>query len=452
MKIPVSPPPWEEVFKRIAVNPERVAAAILRQAGPTVDGKYRHWDILRHLEPPPNQSQDEWWVALKLARINLAQSLPMVDCHGSHFWYGVPPVMHRMLHEIDRDAAGHFGSAGGMPDTRTAEYYLLNSLIEEPIASSQLEGAATTRRVAKEMLRIGREPATAGERMILNNHRTMQFVREIKDEPLTPELIFTIHRMVTEGTLEDPEAAGRLRRADFPEDDINIIDEAGRVLHRPPDAVQLEARIAALCEFANASEPFVHPVVRAILLHLWLAFDHPFVDGNGRTARALFYWFTASRGYWLLKYVSISRILKRAPGKYARAFLYTETDDNDATYFILNQLCVLRRAINRLHAHLERKMREARETERMLRQSKALRNQLNHRQLALLTHALRHPEFQCTFESHRGSHRVTYQTSRTDLLALAGAGLLLQAKIGRKFVFRAAADLRNRLEGMKTVP
>jgi Fic family protein len=258
--------------------------------------------------------------------------------------------------------------------------------------------------------------------------------------------------MVTEGTLEDPAAAGRLRRADIPEEDINIIDEVGRVLHRPPDAVQLEARMAALCEFANGQEPFIHPVVRAVLLHLWLAYDHPFVDGNGRTARALFYWFTASQGYWLLEFVSISRILKRAPGKYARAFLYTETDDNDATYFILNQLGVLRQAINRLHAYLDRKMRQARDTERMLRQSGALRNQLNHRQLALLTHALRHREFAYTFQSHQGSHGVTYQTSRTDLLALADAGLLLQMKIGRKFVFRAAPDLRDRLEGMKVVP
>ncbi len=452
MKIPVAPAPWWETLRRLSADAASGFDLITWRPGPTAEGKYRHWDILRHLEPPPNRTHDEWWVALKVARANLAQSLPMVDREGAPFWYCVPPVMHRMLHEIDRDATGRVRAAGGVPDTRTGEYYLINSLMEEPIASSQLEGAATTRRVAKEMLRIGREPETRGERMILNNHRAMQFVRDIKDEPLTPELIFSIHRLVTEGTLEDPAAAGRLRRADIPEEDINVIDEIGGVLHRPPDAAQLVGRMAALCEFANAREPFVHPVIRAILLHLWLAYDHPFVDGNGRTARASFYWYTASRGYWLLEYVSISSILKRAPDKYARAFLYTETDENDATYFILNQLRVLRQAIDRLHEHLDRKTRQARETERLLRRPAALRDQLNHRQLALLTHALRHPGFEYTIQSHQGSHGVTYQTSRTDLLALADRGLLQQTKIGRKFIFRATPDLRDRLKKLEAVP
>ena len=41
--------------------------------------------------------------------------------------------------------------------------------------------------------------------------------------------------------------------------------------------------------FANAqSSPFVHPVVKAMALHFAIGFIHPFVDGNGRTARALF--------------------------------------------------------------------------------------------------------------------------------------------------------------------
>ncbi|CAN5272544.1 Fic family protein [soil metagenome] len=409
-------------------------------------GKYRHWDILRHLEPPPDLSAEEWWLALKMARHDLTQELPLRDRGGTVFSYSVPPVMHQLLHEIDRDAAGRIRAAGEVSDARTGEYYLLNSLIEEPIASSQLEGAATTRRVAKEMLRLGRDPETRGERMILNNHRAMQFVRGMKEEPLTPELVFTIHRIVTEGTLDDPSAAGRLRRADLSDDDIDVVDNVGNVLHRPPDAAELEERMAVLCEFANATEPFVHPMVRAILLHLWLAYDHPFVDGNGRTARALFYWYTASRGYWLLEFVSISSILKRAPGKYARAFLYTETDENDATYFILNQLRVLRQAIDRLHGYLDRKIREARETERLLRRSGTLRDRLNHRQLALVNHALRNPGFAYTVQSHRGSHGVSYQTARTDLLRLADAELLEKTTVGKKFVFESAPNLRERLK------
>ena len=131
-----------------------------------------------------------------------------------------------------------------------------------------------------------------------------------------------------------PGAAGRFRRKD---ERISVMDATHSVvLHTPPDADSLPARLERLCAFANQAqdtEPFVHPVVRAILVHFMLGYDHPFVDGNGRTARALFYWSVARSGYWLMEYLSISRLLMKAPAQYARAYLHTETDANDATLF-----------------------------------------------------------------------------------------------------------------------
>jgi Fic family protein len=182
--------------------------------------------------------------------------------------------------------------------------------------------------------------------------------------------------------------------------------------------------------------------VRAILLHFWLAYDHPFVDGNGRTARALFYWSMLREGYWLCEYISISRILRKAPVRYGRAFLYTETDDNDLTYFLLFQLGVLRRAIEELGSHLKRKALEVREVQALLRSSPLL----NHRQLALLTHALKHPGHPYTVQSHRASHAVVYETARSDLLDLVERDLLVRSPMGRKHVFSAPADLTERLK------
>jgi Fic family protein len=221
------------------------------------------------------------------------------------------------------------------------------------------------------------------------------------------------------------------------------------VLHEPPEAKTLPDRLQRLCDFANQNEkaqPFVHPVIRAILVHFMLGYDHPFVDGNGRTARALFYWSMARSGYWLMEYLSISRLIKKAPAKYARAYLYTETDDNDATYFILYQLEVIEQAIKGLHEYLARKMGEQRSAEAMLRHAPGLAANLNHRQLALLSHALRHAGHGYTVESHKRSHQITTQTSRTDLLKLVELGLLEQRKRGRAFVFYAPADLGARIE------
>ena len=325
--------------------------------------------------------------------------------------------------------------------------YLVSSLIEEAITSSQLEGASTTREKARDMLRSGRQPRDRSERMVLNNYHAMDLIRRLKDERFTPERILELHSIVTDGTLDKPDAAGRFRRSD---ERISVMDATHTVvLHAPPEAESLPERLTRLCNFANqepGEEPFVHPVIRAIIVHFMLGYDHPFVDGNGRTARALFYWSVARSGYWLMEYLSISRLLLKAPAQYARAYLHTETDENDATYFILHQLAIIQKAIAALHQYLDRKVREQRSAEHLLRQSAGMADQLNHRQVALLSHALRHPGHGYTVKSHERSHRVTTQTSRTDLLKLAELKLLEQRKRGRKFVFYAPLDLDERIK------
>lgn len=201
-----------------------------------------------------------------------------------------------------------------------------------------------------------------------------------------------------------------------------------------------------MCQFANAThnEAFLPLLLKAIILHFWLAYDHPFIDGNGRTARALFYWSVLSQGLSIFEFVSISRIINKGPVKYARSFLYTETDENDLTYFILFQLTVIRRGMQELSAYLKRKTKEIQETELFL-QSSVL---VNHRQLALLGHALRHPGIRYTIESHKMSHGVTYQTARTDLLDLAQKQLLTKTKRGRAFLFTPSRDLSERLAAL----
>lgn len=444
MKLPVSPPPLPDLLKQIGGSPRRTLEIALRQLGPAPGGKYRHWDTFRHLATEGDLTPEESWFGVKLARLQLYQSIPLKDKQGRSFQYGLPALGLEMLHLVDRDASGTIQVSEQVTDPQTRDTYLVKSLVEEAITSSQLEGASTTRRVAKELLRQGREPRDRSERMILNNYNAMLFLRRFQQSDLTPSILLELQKILTDGTLDVPDAAGRLRRTDEP---IHVSDELGTILHIPPDAKELERRMNLMCDFANAknANSFTHPVVRAIALHFWLAYDHPFVDGNGRTARALFYWSMARQGYWLCEYISISRILKKARGQYARAFLYTETDDNDLTYFVLYQSKVILTAIKDLHGFLSRKAKELRGTEELLLRSVHLRNQLNHRQLALLNHALKKAHALYTVESHRRSHDISYETSRSDLLDLAKRGLLSAGKRGRAFQFRPAADLRTAL-------
>jgi Fic family protein len=441
------PPDLDEVIERS--DPKRLLELIRRGMlgpGESEDGRdYVHWDKLRHLEPPDDLTHEEWWFTIRTARAPLFRPFPLKDPEGRPFVYAVSDLVLRRLHHVDQRCSGEIA----MPKVVTADeqarqHYLVNSLMEEAIRSSQLEGATTSRRVAKELLRSGREPRDRSEQMILNNYRALQFIREGIGDKLTPEAVLELHRIVTQDTLDDPDTAGRLQRPD--EERVAVYDRAdGSLVHAPPPAEQLPDRLQAMCDFANEwdrPERFVHPVVRAVLLHFWMGYDHPFEDGNGRTARALFYWYMRARGYWLVEYLSISEILRKAPAQYTRAFLLTETDNRDATYFIVNQLGVIERAVDELHAYLHRKVQEVRDVERLVKSSP----DFNHRQLALLGYALRTPESFFTFQSHATSHGVTHETARNDLLPLVDGGLLEQRRSGRRYVFRPAPDLTSRLK------
>jgi hypothetical protein len=126
-----------------------------------------------------------------------------------------------------------------------------------------------------------------------------------------------------------------------------------------------------------------------------------------------------------------------------------ETDESDTTYFLLHQLRALNEAIVDLHAYLHRKVEKSRDAQQLLEESPALHQRVNHRQLALLNHALQHPRFVYKIDRHQSSHHVTYQTARTDLLDLVEMGLLEKSTVGRTFIFVPPDDLRARLDRLR---
>jgi len=413
--------------------------AILEQA----EQEYLHWDDFRYKFTAPEGAElEDVWRLLRLRRQSGARSFPLVSPEGQTFSYGMPDCVLRDLQFVEHYAGAQLEVLEpSTPDVVDRDRYLVNSLMQEAITSSQLEGAAITLQQGKELLRAGRKPANLYEQMVLNNYRTIRRLSDLTKQPLTVATIHEIQRGITEGTLDKPDAAGRFRRAD---ELVRVVDESdGAVLHVPPPAESLPERLERLCAFANdaGDKPFVHPIVRAILLHFWLAYEHPYCDGNGRTARALFYWYMLKSGYWLMEFVSISTVLLEAPAQYRNAFLYAETDEGDATYFIVYHLKALRRGLEQLKEYLDRKQREASEMIRLLKGKEGF----NHRQLALLHHALRHAGALYTCRSHATSHRISLMTARHDLYDLARSGFLDQRKRGREYVFIPARDLQARI-------
>jgi Fic family protein len=266
---------------------------------------------------------------------------------------------------------------------------------------------------------------------------------KIKDhinKELTIGLLCEIQKSITSETLEDPSMGGRLRNSN----DIFVVDYDGSILHTPPNADELKNRLQTLCNFANTSseDTFIHPVVKASILHFWLGYIHPFVDGNGRTARALFYWYLLKNNYWLVEFLPISRIILKAPAKYKMAYLYSEKDENDLTYFLRFHLRAFHLAIEDFKKYILRKQRELQEAKTLLRRVRTL----NHRQQELIIHAIHHPTAVYTIHRHMTIHGVVYQTARTDLIQLKRRGFLILEKQGKAYNFYPVEDLTNKLK------
>jgi len=415
----------------------------LPHLSPTLpDGRYLHWDDLRRRPAPAGLDHARWWNAQKIARGSARVLVPgFEDMRGEPFWFCRLDAIDRATHQLDRrDAVRAMIEAIGDDAVRAA--YRIDQLMEEAINSSLLEGARiTTRAQAKALMRDGQEPSAKGERMVLNNYLAMQRLLDVAHEPLTMDDLLEIHSILGVGALDAPSCEGRLRTA---RDDVRVEDAVtGDTWFVPPPAAELDKRLNALLTFANAEtdRPFLHPLLRAMILHFWMAYLHPFVDGNGRMSRALFYWQMLRSNYDFAQYLSISGPIERSRRAYYRAFVLTETDDGDLTYFLLHQLGVLERATDELIIHLSDRAAQLKQVSRALSEAQSL----NHRQQAVLAHLVRQTDARVTVKGHATSHGVTYLTARKDLQQMEELYLLRRLRVGKTDRYLIAESARERI-------
>jgi Fic family protein len=402
--------------------------------------EYMHWDKVKHQPIPDDLTHEELWTAVALVRAPQFQELPLTLPGNRHLRFWAPPRHQGWLHVIDQDAGGLIGSRSKVVPQDDDDRFLFNSLMEEAIASSQLEGASTTRPIAKEMLRTKRKPRNRHEQMILNNYNAILEIRDMKHDPLTPEMLCKIQEVITDKTLDNPDAAGRFKNASDPP--VEVIDtRTEEVLHTAPNYHDAELMIVEVCKFANTNQrTFIHPVIKAIVLHFMIAYIHPFLDGNGRTARAVFYWYMLKSGYWIFEYLPISRIVLDSMVSYGKAYLYTETDDFDLTYFTHYNLKIIDRAVREMHEYFSQQ-------QSLMHQARKAVDKLgmNHRQANIAHEAIRDPNTSFTIKQHAGTHAIAPATARADLFGLEECGILTKRLVDRKFVFSPASHLKKRL-------
>ena len=385
-----------------------------------VNADYEYWDKAKYKKLPEGFTPQMLWANVKASR--LRSMIPVWNKYSINLC--VTSQMQRLCHEFDMKF-GSFWEVEGDTQSSEKKYYLSSSLMEEAIYSSKMEGASTTRIVAKDMLRKKKSPQNKSQQMIVNNYNTIQYIVEHKDEPLTEELLLTIHRLMTEKTLDNPEDAGRFRT----NDKVVVADMVeGDIIYTPPSFQEIPEFVESLCDFFNNDNPrtFIHPIIRGIIVHFMLAFMHPFVDGNGRTARALFYWYMLKEGYKLTEYMSISRVIAKSKSNYEKAFRYVENDGNDMGYFVAYNLGALEISFQQLRDYIQRKQRE-----KSAASSFMMAGNINQRQALVLQRLKEEPETIFTVKDVQEQFSVSSMTARKDLSDLVKQGYMTEIALNK---------------------
>lgn len=257
----------EKIFKIQKVGPYLEGDEVLRAFGEleklttinqTVERtnkEYMPWEEFRNKAWVPSEGKEQLWKVVNFYRQLASRPTPIVDKDGAAYVFS-PQRLNEFLHEIDLEFGGNML---GIKDFSEGDkrQIIRRNLIEESIASSKLEGANTSREAARRMLHEGRKPRDKSERMIVNNHQAMLLIEEkLKDEPMSLNIIFDLHRTVTSGTLDNPLHEGKLRET---------LDENGQrlkvmpwdettVTYIAPDREFVEAQLPRLIKFANDTD------------------------------------------------------------------------------------------------------------------------------------------------------------------------------------------------------
>ncbi len=437
VKIPEKAPDWQNIFKKdIKKIFKFYQTNEIQLLIEKTDRLYYYWDKVRSQPLSTEFNKEEVWAFIRFRRHMNSNVTPVHDIKNKPFTFWLTDDIQKNLHLIDQSTGGNLALGDPGNEKTASARYMISSLMEEAITSSQIEGAVATIKEAKKMLLEKRKPKNKSEQMIFNNFITMRSIKEICKKELSIELLLELHVSITKETLDTKEDEGRFR---ISQDNVTVATTYGELLFTPPPAEEIQKRLEALINFANDinNKPFIHPVVKAIILHFWMAYIHPFTDGNGRMARTLFYWYMLKHEYWLFEYTSISKTILKRTTKYANAYLYTEHDDNDLTYFIHFHVEVIMDAVEDLKKHIQA---EREKNNRMLAEI-AEYPDLNIRQTRIIQHIISHPHDILTIKMHQNLNSVAYQTARTDLLELEKKNWLKSVKKGKTFYFVPADNL-----------
>ena len=329
------------------------------------------------------------------------------------FWYFPSDSINKKIYQIENQGNRLYDK---IEDHAVIEKGLLKSVaIEEAVTSAIYEGANSTRSQARAFITSNKKARSKDEWMLVNNYRAMQWIKKNTNFSLSNELILKIHEILSENTLQgdDQNFCGKFRN-----DTVYIGSHEG-ISHS-----KIEEALAETIELINDHPRFIHNIVRGILLHYFIAYIHPFFDGNGRTGRGLFYFKTMKHGSKFVELLSVSADLKEHGKKYEKAFDLVKDHELDVTYFIDFCLDSLITALNKV----EKKIHYLLDISRLIELKR-----ISTKQVSLLQKMALYKHKAITIEEYAEDINKSREFARKELKDLLKKGLLQEKKEGKKF-------------------
>ncbi|PIR25280.1 MAG: Fic family protein [Deltaproteobacteria bacterium CG_4_10_14_0_2_um_filter_43_8] len=376
---------------------------------------------------PKGMNEQETLDLIKMLREKKSEPVYGLNTvRGKAFRYWQTNTIERILHEID--IKGHDSKWANVKAPISGEL-TKDALIYEALYSSMIEGARTTKKRAEEMVRHGISPQDRSERMTLNNYNALQYIREHVHEDISKKFVCELHKILVHDTLEpeDKNFVGIYRK------DQRYVQDArnGEIVYTPPPPEKLDQLMESLYQWMNFEAldvVFLHPVVKASMIHFYTVYIHPFVDGNGRMSRALMYYYLLKKQYAFFQYVSISKLLAEKRSAYYKAIKNVEDAGDDLTYFIIFSVYMVRESIDAVETEWNKSD--------LFHSIIEEQPHLNDRQKKFIKSQLKNKDASITIKKYMKTHKVVYETARTDLMNLVEKGIASSSKHGKALVFR----------------
>lgn len=232
--------------------------------------------------------------------------LPLLDFNGSNAVY------------IADHASVDFGAIRLLMQPQS-DAFGIKAAAEEIIASSAIENIDFSRDSVRNILR-GLAPKDEAENRILGQKKGIEFISDTRNV-ITEENIHTLYMMTIGQFLSEDDRL--LDDCLYRHDTVYVVSD--RIEHSGIDHRKLPEYMSALVRFINTDDG-MNDLVKAAIIHFYIAYLHPYFDGNGRMARLMHLWFLVQKGYRSAMFIPMSGYIERSRSAYYSA--YTAVEEN----------------------------------------------------------------------------------------------------------------------------